>query len=393
MNRRICVVTGSRAEYGLLRWVIADLQSASDVDLDVTVTGSHLSAEFGNTVQEIEADNVRIGTRVAMLFDGDTPLSVSKSIAAGVDGFAEAFALRRPDILVVLGDRFEVFAAAVAAVVANIPIAHIAGGDVTEGAIDEAFRHSITKMSHLHFVTNPLSAARVMQLGEDPSNVHCVGATGVDAIRRLPLLSAEALEESLGVTFQKLNFLVTFHPETLDPAHSLAHLEAILLAMDDVDPRAGIFFTMPNADSGNRALASRIASYVAKRQYAWAFASLGQLRYLSLMKAANVVVGNSSSGIYEAPSLHRPTVNVGDRQTGRLKAASVIDCAGERGAVRGALEAALRLDCTGVVACYGDGHASERISRILRSVAEPALLLGKKFRMVGEVCEVCDDRP
>jgi UDP-hydrolysing UDP-N-acetyl-D-glucosamine 2-epimerase len=384
MNRRICVVTGSRAEYGLLRWVIAELQTAPDVELDVSVTGSHLSAEFGYTVQEIEADNVQIGARVAMLFDGDTPLSISKSIAAGITGFAEAFAQRRPDILVVLGDRFEVFAAAQAAVVANIPIAHIAGGDVTEGAIDESFRHSITKMSHLHFVTNPVSARRVVQLGEDPSSVYCVGATGVDAIRRLPLLSVQALENSLGVMLQKHNFLVTFHPETLDPAHSLAHLEAILLAMDDVDSRAGIFFTMPNADSGNRTLASRIARYLTQRPYAWAFASLGQLRYLSLMKAVNVVVGNSSSGIYEAPSLHRPTVNVGDRQSGRLKAASVIDCAPEREAVRRALEAALRLDCTSVVACYGDGHASEQISRILRSVAEPTLLLRKKFRMIGE---------
>src|ERR1700692_1310480 len=384
MNRRICVVTGSRAEYGLLRWVIADLQSAPDVELDVTVTGAHLSAEYGQTIQEIEADNVHIRPRIPMLFDGDTPLSISKSIAAGITGFAEAFALRRPDILVVLGDRFEVFAAAQAAVVANIPIAHIAGGDVTEGAIDEAFRHSITKMSHLHFVTNPLSAKRVVQLGEDPSRVHCVGATGVDSIRRLPLLGREALQDSLSVTFRKRNFLVTFHPETLDPAHSIAHLEAVLLAMDDVDSQAGIFFTMPNADSGNRALASRIARYITERPYAWAFTSLGQLRYLSLMKVADAVVGNSSSGIYEAPSLHRPSVNVGDRQTGRLKAASVIDCAAERGAVRRALEGVLRLDCIGGGACDGDGHAFEEISRITRGVAEPALLLRKKFRMMDE---------
>lgn len=379
MARRICVVTGSRAEYGLLRWVLQALVESPGIELQLAVTGMHLAPEFGLTVREIEADGLDISARIEMLVSSDTPVGIAKSVSLGVAGFADAFDRLRPDVLVVLGDRFEILAAAQAALFSNIPIAHIAGGDITEGAFDDAVRHCLTKMSHIHFVTNEHSARRVRQMGENPSNVHVVGSTGIDSIRRLPLLDRASLECDIGVRFRQRNLLITFHPETIGDGRSHAQLAELLAAVSTLNDEHGLFFTMPNADTGGRELRRNIEEFVAERTNAAAFVSLGQLRYLSLMRVADVVVGNSSSALYEAPALFKPAVNIGNRQKGRLRAASVIDVVAERGAIRAAVVAAMALDCSKVTNPFGDGRASERIVTILRSLENPRALLVKRF--------------
>jgi UDP-hydrolysing UDP-N-acetyl-D-glucosamine 2-epimerase len=383
-KRKVCVVTGSRAEYGLLYWVIHDLNCAPDVELQLVVTGQHLAPEFGWTVSVIEQDGFAIAERIEMLLSSDSARGIATSLGLGVIGFAAAYARLQPDIVVLLGDRFEIFAAAQAAMTANIPLAHIAGGDSTEGAFDEAIRHSITKMAHLHFVTNELSARRVRQLGEDPGSIHQVGSPGIDNIRRLQLLDRTALERELGVKLQQRNLLITFHPVTLEPEQSEAQLMQLLAALDCLPAGTALFFTAPNSDTGGRALGASLARWAADRPAAHVFVSLGQQRYLSLMAQADAVVGNSSSGLYEAPALRVPTVDIGDRQRGRLAAASVIRCAPTCVAIQAALAAAFTLDCSNTVNPYGDGHSAARIVEVLRTVAEPRALLKKRFHMMAE---------
>lgn len=382
---KICVVTGSRAEYGLLEPVMALLNSDDRFQLQVVVTGMHLSREFGYTVTAIEHDGYNISERVESLVSGDTPVSIAKSIGLGVIGFADAFQRLRPDWLLVLGDRFEIFASAQAALVANIPIAHIAGGDTTEGAFDEAMRHSITKMAHLHFVTNKISAHRVCQLGEDPSTIHIVGSPGIDMISKIKLSSREALSAALQLNFKSQNILVTHHPATLDPVGSIGELEALLSALDLFSSEVGIFFTRSNADTGGREFNSIIENWTLTRPNAVLFTSLGQQRYLSLMNEVDVVVGNSSSGLYEAPTLHTPTVNIGDRQKGRLAADSVIQCDGKSDAISAAIQKAFHLDVSGVKNPYGDGYAAPRIIEKLASIEDPNGILKKRFYMIPRV--------
>jgi UDP-N-acetylglucosamine 2-epimerase (non-hydrolysing)/GDP/UDP-N,N'-diacetylbacillosamine 2-epimerase (hydrolysing) len=382
--RRISVITGSRAEYGLLYWVLKDLNAAADVDLQLVVTGSHLAPEFGHTVDEIVRDGFDIARRVPMLIAGDTQPSVARSVGLGVIGFSDAFEALQPDIAVVLGDRFEILAAATAALIHNVPLAHIAGGDTTEGAIDEAIRHAVTKMAHLHFVTNEESAGRVRQLGEDPARIHVVGSPGLDHLRRRPLLDRAALEGSLGSTLGKRNILVTFHPATLDPGASGHQVQELLAALEALPPDVTIWFTGANADAGHRSIdQARTAFVAANRKRAREFQSLGHLRYLSLMSFADAVVGNSSSGLYEAPSFGIPTVDIGDRQRGRLAAASVLRCEPERRAIAATIAEALQLDCRGVVNMYGDGHAAERIVGLLRALPDPRALLKKRFHTLA----------
>ena len=383
-RRRICVVTGSRAEYGLLYWLIRDLHDDPEIELQLIATGMHLSPEFGLTYRAIEKDGFCIDERVEMLVSSDTPTGVAKSIGLGVMGFADAFARLAPDIIVVLGDRFEILAAAQAALVAGIPIAHIAGGDTTEGSYDEAIRHSITKMAHLHFVTNEVAAQRVRQMGEEPARVHNFGSPGIDGIRQMKLLGREDLARDLDCEFAARNLLITFHPVTLEPGASEKQFAALLGALDALGPDVGLFFTMPNADTGGRRLTAMVHEYVASRPCARAYVSLGQARYLSLMAQVDAVVGNSSSGLYETPSLKKPTVNIGDRQTGRLAAASVIHCEPEADAILSAIKAAFVLDCSHTVSPYGDGHASERIAAVLKSIPDPRPLLRKRFRILRE---------
>jgi UDP-hydrolysing UDP-N-acetyl-D-glucosamine 2-epimerase len=379
-RQRICVVTGSRAEYGLLYWVLHDLRADAAIELQIIATGMHLSPAHGLTVREIEADGFAVDRRVEMLLAGDSAGSVAKSIGLGVIGMSEALAALQPDVVVVLGDRFEVLAAAQACLVHKVPLAHIAGGDVSEGAFDESMRHAITKMAQLHFVTNDDAARRVRQLGEDPARIHTVGSPGLDHLQRRPLLDAGALEAALGARLGPRNLLVTFHPVTLDADDGLAEFEELLAALAATDASTTLWCTRPNADTGGGAITERLESWARELgARVQVHTSLGSLRYLSLLARVDAVVGNSSSGLYEAPSLGVPTVDIGERQRGRLAAASVIRCPARREAIAAALEAAMRLDCRGVVNPYGDGRSAPRIVTALRALPERAALLRKPF--------------
>jgi len=381
-RRRIAVVTGSRAEYGLLYWVLHDLNAHPDVELQLIVTGMHLAPEFGMTVREIERDGLPIARRVEMLLASDTPGGVLKSMALGLIGFSDALGQLEPDLVLVLGDRFEILAAAQAAMIHNIPLAHLAGGDTTEGAFDESIRHAITKMAHLHLVTNALSRRRVCQMGEDPSLVQVVGSPGLDQLRRRPLLTRDALEQALGVPLGRRNLLVTFHPVTLEPGEGERQQAEMLAALETLDAQTTLWFTRPNADTGGRALAAALDQWAQGRENAHVFTSLGQLRYLSLMSMADAVIGNSSSGLYEAPSLGVPTVNIGDRQRGRQAATSVLHCAPERRAIGHCIEDALKLDCSEAVNPYGDGRSSARIVAALLALPAKEAILKKRFHLI-----------
>jgi len=369
MTRKVCIVTGTRAEFGLLRWLMREIQEHPQLELQVAATGMHLSPEFGSTYQEIEADGFTIDAKVEMLLSADTNTAVTKSMGLGVIGFADAFERLMPDIVVVLGDRFEIFAATSAALIAGIPVAHLHGGETTEGAFDEAIRHSITKMSHLHFVAADEYRNRVIQLGECPKRVFNVGGMGIDAIKRIRLLNREELEESIDFKLGDKNLLITFHPVTLEGGDSSSSQMAELLAALDELKNTKLIFTMPNADTGGRELSAMVKEFVAKKPNACVFKSLGQLRYFSCLAQIDGVVGNSSSGLAEAPSYSIGTVNIGDRQKGRLKAKSVIDCNPTKPEI---LEALARMYCSefqkqllSIENPYGNGGASEAIIKIL----------------------------
>lgn len=385
MNRqRICVVTGSRAEYGLLYWVLHDLRADPGVELQVIATGMHMAPEYGLTVREIEADGFTVTRRVEMLLSSDTPGGVAKSVGLGVIGLSDALSALTPDVVLLVGDRFEVLAAAQACLIHKIPLAHIAGGDVTEGAFDESIRHAITKMAQIHFVTNEDAARRVRQMGEDPARVHMVGSPGLDHLHRRPLLARPELEACLGAPLGAKNLLVTFHPVTLAEHEGLDEFDALLGALATTQPDTHLWFTRPNADTSGRAIAARLDAFAAQHpKRARVYTSLGQPRYLSLMAQVNAVVGNSSSGLYEAPSLGVATVDVGDRQRGRLAAASVLHCKAEKDAIADALQRALSLDCSGVVNPYGDGHSAPRIVSTLRAMPTAVKLVRKPFHSIA----------
>jgi UDP-hydrolysing UDP-N-acetyl-D-glucosamine 2-epimerase len=380
---KICVVTGTRADYGLLYWLMKEVQADFDLQLQLIATGMHLSPEFGLTYKVIEEDGFHIDAKVEILLSSDTPVGIAKSIGLGVIGFAEALDRLKPDIMVVLGDRYEILAAAQAAMVATIPIAHIAGGDTTEGAIDEAIRHSITKMSHLHFVTNKHSAKRVRQLGENPQNVFCVGSPGIDYIKRIKLLTSEELAQSLDFNFRVNNLLITFHPATLEEKTSQQQFSELLKALDSLGDGIGLIFTKPNSDADGRIIIKLIDEFVASRPNAKAYTSLGQLRYLSTIAQVDAVVGNSSSGLYEVPSFNKPTVNIGDRQKGRLQAESVIQCGNNAEEIQSAIQQALKFKLINVQNPYGDGSSSKRIVDRLKSCSDYKSLLKKHFYEMG----------
>ena len=367
--RKICVVTGARADYGCLRWVMQGIRDSSGLELQVIATGMHLSPEFGLTYREIERDGFIIDSKIEMLLSADSATALAKSTGLGLIGFGEALQQLRPDLLFVLGDRFEVFAAAAAATLARIPIAHAHGGEASEGAFDEALRHSITKMSHLHFVAAEAYRRRVIQLGEDPQRVFLVGGLGLDNIGKLRLLEREPLETALDFKLGRRNLLITFHPVTLENATSAAQMDALLGALDSLED-THLIFTLPNADTGGRILIEMIERFIAHRSNARAYASLGEQRYLSCMRHVDGVVGNSSSGLIEAPSFKKGTINIGDRQRGRLRATSVIDCEPTREAIDAALQqlysAEFQRRLPDVRNPYGEGGASARIVPILR---------------------------
>jgi UDP-N-acetylglucosamine 2-epimerase (non-hydrolysing)/GDP/UDP-N,N'-diacetylbacillosamine 2-epimerase (hydrolysing) len=324
--RKVCVITGSRAEYGILSGLMQQIKQDPDLELQIIATNMHLSSEFGLTYKEIEKDGFFINKKVEMLLSSDSANATVKSIGLATIGFADAYEDLKPDLNVVLGDRYEILAAVSAALIYKIPVAHLHGGEITEGAFDDAIRHSITKMSHLHFTSTETYRQRVIQLGENPEHVFNVGALGIENINRLSLLSKPDFENSIQFNIGDKFFLVTFHPVTLENNTSEQQFQNLLSALDCF-PDYNIIFTLPNSDTGGRVIITMIHDYVEKnKERCIQFQSLGLLRYLSALKYCSGVIGNSSSAIIEAPSFGIPTLNIGDRQKGRVTASSVHHC-------------------------------------------------------------------
>ena len=389
MKRKICIVTGSRAEYGLLYWLMKEINGDPDLELQIIATCMHLSPEFGLTYKLIENDGFHINKKVEMLLSSDTPIGISKSMGLGIIGFGEAYPELRPNIVVLLGDRFETFCAAIAACVARIPIAHLHGGETTQGAIDEAFRHSITKMSHLHFAATDEYRKRVIQLGENPERVFNVGGLGIDNIKKLKLLSREEFEHSIGFKLGSKNLLITFHPVTLEPASAKEQFQNLLDAIDELQDTKFIF-TKPNADTEGRIIIKMIDEYISKNSNnSVAFINLGQLRYLSALQFVDGVVGNSSSGLAEAPTFKIGTINIGDRQKGRIKAESVIDCEPTMESTLMALKKLYSKEfqkkLKDVKNPYGEGGAAEKIKKVIKETELVSILKKEFYDMVFEI--------
>jgi len=375
--RKVAVVTGSRADYDLLFGMMSLIGRDPDFDLHVIVTGMHLMERFGRTVEAIRGDGIPIAAEVDLGLEGDSPADMARACGRGVERLADALARVRPDIVVVLGDRFEILAASLAALLLGLPLAHIHGGEVTEGAVDDSMRHAITKMAHLHFAAAEPYARRIVQMGEAPDRVFTVGAPGCDNIRATNLLDRPSLGRALGMELAGPYIVVTYHPVTRQPADDRAAVEALL---EVLQAQAGlsVIFTGVNADPGHGVIESLISSYVSRHaSRARLFSSLGRVRYLSAVKHAAAVVGNSSSGLIEAPALGVPTVNIGSRQAGRLRARSVIDCPPGREAIAAALGRALSAEfrnaITGQELPYGDGRAAERLVASLKAVDADSL--------------------
>ena len=372
MTRKICVITGTRAEYGLLQRIMQGIKDDPELTLQVIAAGMHLSPEFGLTFCEILQDGFEINRKVEMLTSSDTSVGIAKSMGLGLIGFADALNDLQPDLIVVLGDRFEIFAAVAAALVARIPIAHLHGGETTQGAFDEGLRHSITKMSHLHFVAAEEYRQRVIQLGEQPEQVFLVGGLGIDVIKHLKLLDRAELESSLDFKLGKKNLLITFHPVTLEISTAAEQMAELLAALADLDDTQ-LIFTMPNADTDGRVLIKMVENFVALHPNSRAYTSLGQLRYLSCVALVDGVVGNSSSGLTEVPSFKKGTINIGDRQMGRLQATSVINSAPARQSISAALgrlyDEAFQLSLQKVRNPYGEGGASAKVVKTIKDYA------------------------
>lgn len=371
MKRKICVVTGTRAEYGLLCRLMRLIQDSPDTHLQVIATNMHLSQQYGNTYQEIEKDGFTIDCKIPIIDESapDNAVTTVKSMATALSGFADAYAKMKPDLVVVLGDRYEILAAATAALIERIPIAHLHGGEVTEGAYDDAIRHSITKMSHLHFTSTEEYRMRVIQLGEQPDRVFYVGAPGVENIKKFPLMSKEEVEESVNFRLDENTILVTYHPVTLGEHTAEKDIKEFIGALEErKDLR--IFFTMPNSDTGSQAIVDAINEFVANNtDRAIAYKSLGIKRYLSVMKYAGAVVGNSSSGLLEVPSFGIPTLNIGDRQKGRMAADSVYNCETDKDSILKGLDMimspAFKKKATETQNPYEKANTSEEIFKVI----------------------------
>lgn len=370
--KSICVITATRAEYGLLKPLMDLVNQSKSFHLQVLVTGAHLSPEFGLTYKTIEKDGFRIDAKVEMLLSSDTPSGIVKSMGVGMIGFADTFQKLRPDAIVILGDRYEMLSAASAASVFKIPIIHLHGGEITEGAYDDAFRHAITKLSHIHFTSTDTHRERVIQLGEDPQYVHNVGAIGLDNIKNLQFKTQDELENELGFKFDKFNYLVTYHPETLSGTSSEDGFKILLEAIEKEEDSLFIF-TKANADTDGRVINTMIEEFALKNpKSAKAFTSLGNLRFLSLLRLCDAIVGNSSSGIIEAPSLKIATINIGNRQKGRTQASSVVNCNLDYTEIKNAFlkvkDKAFRNFVKHTKNPYGDGNTAERIINILERI-------------------------
>ena len=377
-KNKICIFTGTRAEYGLLKPIIDELKLEKSVELQLIISGMHLSPEFGLTYKEIELTEISKVEKVEILLSSDTSIGVSKAIGLGMISYAEALDRLKPDLLVGLGDRFELFALASAALVQNIPLAHIHGGEVTSGAYDDAFRHSITKMAHLHFASTEVYKKRIIQLGENPKTVYNVGALGIDNLRKMKLLSKDELEKSLSFKLDKPFFVITFHPVTLENKSAEKQITELLKAMDYF-PDFKIIITKPNSDNDGRVIIRVIDEFVEKnKERAKSYSSLGQLRYLSVLKYAAMIIGNSSSGIIEMPFFKKPTVNIGDRQKGRIFTESIIQCEPDEKSIVKAIEKGLdKKFQKGIhekINIYGNGTTAQKIKKVLMSYHYDKLL-------------------
>lgn len=369
---KICVATGTRAEYGLLRPLMKAIKNEPNWQLQILATGAHLSPEFGLTYHEIEKDGFSIDKKVEMLLSSDTSTSIVKSMGLGMLGFSDALQDLAPDLLIILGDRYEMLALASSALIFTIPMVHIHGGEVTEGAYDDAIRHSITKMSNLHFASTEEYKSRIIQLGEEPRFVHQVGALGLDSVKQLPLLGKDELEKELDFKFKKYNYQVTFHPTTLDKESPEKQFQILLNAVDKQEDSFFIF-TKANADTGGRIINRMIDEYVSRNpEKAKAFTSLGNLRFLSFIQFCDAVVGNSSSGIIEVPSFKTATINIGDRQKGRVQAESIINTTVSEIEILQAFEKTKSKEFKEImkhsVNPYGDGESTKKIMEVLRKV-------------------------
>ncbi len=376
---RVCVVTGSRADFGLLAPVMRAVRTDEDLDLRILAVGAHFLDDHGHTLDEIDSAGFDVDECIAVEYE-DSAQGISRAIGETVQRSTISLSRLQPDLILVLGDRYEILAVALSATVLRIPIAHIAGGDVTFGAYDEGFRHAISKLSHLHFTTNPDATARVLQLGEEPWRVHQVGSPGIDALLDADFLSREELEQRLSWKFHSRNLLVTLHPVTLQPATSVGHAQALVAALDRLLGDIGVIVTGTNSDSEGAEINAVLTDYCTRNAtHALHVASLGNLGYLSMLAQVDAVVGNSSSGLYEAPSLGTPTVDIGIRQKGRPRATSVIQCDVDTESITQAIREALSRGRMNVINPYGDGHAVERIVSVLRDLPDRATLLLKAF--------------
>ncbi len=385
MNKlKICVVTGTRAEFGLLRWVMADIDKSKKLKLQIIATGMHLSQKFGFTYKDIEKDGFFIDKKVNMSLNSDTAQAITNSMGKGMIGFSDALKKLNPDLLLVLGDRFEIFSATASAMIKRIPIAHIHGGEATEGLIDESIRHCITKMSHIHFVAANEYRNRVIQLGESPDCVHLVGGLGVDSILKIELMEKKELEKAIDFKFGDKNLLITFHPVTLERGTSEFQMNQLLAALDKLS-ETHLIFTMPNADTEGRILFKIIKDYVKGNSKSVVYTSLGQLKYLSCMKNVDGVVGNSSSGLLEAPSFNIGTINIGDRQRGRLKAKSIIDCQPIKKSIYNATKKLYSTEfqesIKNVKNPYGSGGACKKIVKCLEEMSFDNILKKKFYNL------------
>ena len=376
---RVCVVTGSRADFGFLAPVMRAVRTDENLDLSIAAVGSHFLDNHGRTIDEIESAGFAVDERVPVEYD-DSAQGISRAIGETVQRSTVALTRLQPDIVLVLGDRYEILAVALSATVLRIPVAHIAGGDVTFGAYDEGFRHAITKLSHVHFTTNPDATARVLQLGEEPWRVHQVGSPGIDALLEADLLSREELEERLSWKFHSCNLLVTFHPVTLQPETGVEQAQALVAALESLPNDIGVIVTGTNSDSEGAEVNAALAAYCTRNAtHALHVASLGNLGYLSMLAQVDAVVGNSSSGLYEAPSLGTPTVNIGIRQMGRARATSVIQCDGDIESIIQGIHEALKFGRIEAINPYGNGHAAEKITCVLSNLPDRGTLLLKAF--------------
>lgn len=381
--KKVCVVTATRAEYGLLKSVIEKIYRSKDLELVLAVTGMHLSPEFGMTYKEIEEDGYPIAGKIEMLLSSDTAVGITKSMAVCLMGFADFFEVNKPDLVILLGDRYETLAVAEAAMMAKIPVAHIHGGEITEGAYDDAIRHSITKMSQLHFASTEEYRKRIIQLGEQPSNVYNVGALGVENIKKVDLWARQQLEDNLQFSFGEKLFMVTYHPVTLEGMPSEIQFRNLLQVLDKYKD-AKVIFTKANADTDGRIINKLIDEYVEQhRERCIAFTSMGQVRYLSTLQYCTAVIGNSSSGIIEVPSFHIPTVNIGNRQQGRMAAKTVIHCGYGIMEIEQAIEKALsdsfHDEIEKHVNPYEGINTSNRIYEIIKEALEENISIKKKF--------------